>query len=223
MVFVAKLLSGVTSFNQISPRPCRHRGMIKQSKWRLSLIHIPEPSTRLSIPESVSCEVVVCWLFHQGARLHRGQHWPIPCCFALRDANAGRLQCLRSLGSAWQRAPTGSLPRKKPLRESWRPQWNTCFTKGLQASASSLVSLTETLAQCSYKWKRDPEEKKKKHTEALEATSVNNAAESVYLFKIQQNILSPACGLKDERANIIWSDKKPPVFRSNRYTVSQLF
>lgn len=156
---------GMTSFNHISPpHPCRHRGMIKQLKWRLIWIHTqPRPRAFYAAQHSclVSCEVVVRCPFHQGVRLHWSQHWPTPCCFALRDANAGRLQCLRSCSSAWQRAPTGSLPRKKPLRESRGPRWNTCFTKGLQASASSLVSLRETLAQCSSKWKQDPEKKKK--------------------------------------------------------------
>lgn len=143
--------------------------MIKQFKWRLIWIHTQtRPRAFLSAQHSclVSCElvvVVVCWPFHQGARQHYSQHWSTPCCFALRDANAARLQCLRSCGSAWQRAPTGSLPRKKPLRESRGPQWNTCFTKGLQASASSLISLAETLAQCSSKWTQEPERKKNKH------------------------------------------------------------
>lgn len=135
-------------------------GVIKQLKWRLIWIHTqsrPQAFSQAQHSCLVSCEVVVCWPFHQGALPHWSQHWLTPCGFALRDANTWRLQCLRSCSSAWQRAPTGSLPRKKPLRESRGPQWNTCFTKELQASASSLVSLAETLAQCASKWKQDPE------------------------------------------------------------------
>lgn len=99
-------------------------------------------------------------------RPHWSQHRRTPRCFALRDANTARLQCFRFGRSAWQEAPTGSLPRKETFRESRGPQWNTCFTKGLQASASSLVSLREILAQCSSKWKQKyPKKKKEKKKE----------------------------------------------------------
>lgn len=164
MVSANELLSGVTSFNHISPVLADTEGWLSSSNedlFEFTHNHVPKPSTRLSIP---AWSAVRWWCappFTREPGCTESQHWPTPCCFALRDANTGRLQCLRSCGSAWQRAPTGSLPRKKPLRESRGPQWNTCFTKGLQASASSLVSLTETLAQCSSKWKQDPEKKTK--------------------------------------------------------------
>jgi len=157
------LLSGVTSFNHIFPVFADTGGWLsslKEDLFEFTHSHVPQgvlPSPSFCL---VSCEVVVVrWPFPQGEPgCTEIQHWPTPRWFALRNANTGRLQCLRSCSSVWQRAPTGSLSRKKPLRESQGPQGNTCSTKGLQASASSLVSLTDTLAQCSSQWKQDPEE-----------------------------------------------------------------
>lgn len=156
---------------------------------------IPEPSAWLSIPAWSAVRWWSAGLFHRGSpAATERQHRPAPCCFALRDANTGRSQCLRSRGSAWQRALTGGLPRKKPLRESPGPQWNTCLAQRdcrLQWAASSASSASEN-PQLSV-----PQNENRNPCFTHWAWC-EYVAEGVYLFKIQRNVLSPARGLKDD-------------------------
>lgn len=209
MVSVDKLLSGVTSFSP--PLLSDTGGRLNSSNedlFEFTHRHVPKPSTRLNIPAWSA----VRWragLFTREPASAESQHWPTPCCFALRDANAGRLQCLRSCSSVWQWAPTGSLPRKKPPRESRGPQWNTCFTKGLQASTSSLVSLTETLAQCSSEWKQDSG----KTTETLQhwwrpTWITTRCWECLLVQNPSQHFKSAMWAQRWPWANVIWSDKE---------------
>lgn len=158
------------------PHPSRHKGMIKQFKWILIWMHTQSrPQAFYSAQHSclVSCEVVVvCWPFSPGSHgCTEANTAPTPCCFALRDANTLRLHALRSCSSVWQRAPTGSLPRKKPLRESPGPQWNTCFTKGTAGFSEQPRQSYRNPGSMFFQMKTGFP---RKNTAALEATNVKN-------------------------------------------------
>lgn len=135
-------------------------------EFTCSHVPTPSPSAQHSSPAWSAARWWWWWAgpFTRVSDRTESHYGPTPCCFALRDANAGRLQCLKSCGSAWHWDLTGSLPRKKTPRECRRPQMNTCLTIGLQASASSHVSLRTTSSYSSWKWKQDsshPAEKNK--------------------------------------------------------------
>lgn len=112
--------------------------------------------------------------------------------------SSARLQCFRFGRSAWQEAPTGSLPGKRTFGESPGPRRNTCFTKGdcrLQRAASS--GLGEILPQPSFpNENRSTTKKKKKKKKTDKQRSLEGhqcerryAADSRWLFQNLGKIL----------------------------------
>ena len=84
MVSVEELLSGVTSFNHTSPPSCprRHRGMIKQLKWRLIWIHT-QPRLRAFHPAQHSC-LVSCGVVVVHPARTESQRWADPMLFCIK-------------------------------------------------------------------------------------------------------------------------------------------
>lgn len=135
--------------------------------------HVPEPSTRLSIPAWSAVRWWYAGLFSGERSCTESQRWPTPCCFALRDANAVRLQCLRSFGSVWQRAPTGSLPRKKPPQRKPRATVKHMLHKRTAGFTEQPRQPYRNPGSVFFQMKTGSR-KNNKNTAALVATNVNN-------------------------------------------------
>lgn len=112
-----------------------------------------------------------------GARLQRSQHWTDPTLFRIKTCKYGELALFQiSRPSVVAGIPPANSPGRRPSEKASGHTQTHAPQKGLQAPASSLVSLGEILAQSSSKWKPGPPQqiKKKINTAALKATTLNN-------------------------------------------------
>lgn len=137
--------------------------------------HVPKPSTRLSIP---AWSAVRWWCAGPFTREHgctESQHWPTPCCFALRDANTGRLHRLLELAA--QRSsglPLAASPGRSPSEKAEGHSETHASQKDCRLQRAASSALQKPWLSVLPNENRILKKKKKKTTAALEATNVNN-------------------------------------------------
>lgn len=121
MVYADKL-SGMTSLTTFPPILTPLQGWLSSSNeglFKFAHEHNPNPSTRLSIPAWSAVRWWGAGPFHRGARPHWSQHWPAPCCFALRDAKYSevavfQISQLSVVAGSHRHSPQEEDPQRKP-------------------------------------------------------------------------------------------------------------
>lgn len=136
-----------------------------------------------------------------GARPLLSQHSPAPCCFELRDANTGRLQCLQILrlsveaGSHWH-SPQEEAPQRKPratAKHMLHKRTAGFSEQPRQPCRNPRLSVLPNENRIPKRKKRQRKENKK-DTAALEAANVSNDAPltAFTCSKPRRAVLSPA-------------------------------